>query len=125
MNRDWYKTLTWLGWLALPITALDYWRSWDQLPMRMAVHFDANWRPNGYTSREGALKLGLSIMVVTLVVSTIVGLAVHAMKPSAAWPMLVVSYVVLGFLCYGNYSIVRFNLNLPASHPPPMNVSVP
>ena len=46
----------------LPITALNYWRAWDQLPARMAVHFDANWQPNGYTSREGALMLGLGIM---------------------------------------------------------------
>ena len=46
-------------WLALPISAWEYWQVWDQLPTRMAVHFDANWQPNGYTSREGALELGL------------------------------------------------------------------
>ena len=53
-----YKPLVWLMWLALPITALNYWRNWDRLPMRMAVHFDANWQPNGYTSREGAADAG-------------------------------------------------------------------
>ena len=47
MNRDSYKTLTWLMWLALPTTGLNYWLAWDRLPYRMAVHFDANWQPNG------------------------------------------------------------------------------
>ena len=32
MNRDWYKPLVWLMWVALPATALNYWRAWDQLP---------------------------------------------------------------------------------------------
>lgn len=78
--------------------------------MRLAVHFDANWQPNGYTSREGALMLGLGIMAVMLLLFTVGGLVVHALKPAAAWPMLILFYVVLGFLCYGNYSIVKWNL---------------
>jgi len=116
MERYWYKTLVALMWLALPITALKYWRSWDQLPARMAVHFDANWRPNGYTSREGALMLGLGIMAFMLVVFTIGLLAAHALKPAAAWPLLVVFYVTLGFLWFGNNSIVEWNLNPPPAH---------
>src|SRR5579864_5840424 len=111
MKRDWYKTLTWLMWLALPTTGLNYWLAWDRLPYRMAVHFDANWQPNGYTSREGALKLGLGIMGFILIVSTIVALVAYALKPQASWPVLVISYVVLGFVTYGNYSILKFNLN--------------
>ncbi len=125
MNRNWYKPLVWLMWLALPATALNYWRAWEQLPMRMAVHFDANRQPNGYTSREGALELGLGIMAVMLILFTAGALAARAMKPGGAWPLLVVFYVVLGFVGYGNYSIVRFNLSLPAQHPPPVNMNVP
>ena len=116
MKRDWYKTLTLLMWLALPTTGLDYWLAWDRLPHRMAVHFDANFQPNGYTSREGALKLGLGIMGFILIVSTIVALVAQALKPSAAWPVLVISYVVLGFVTYGNYSILKFNLNSRPAH---------
>jgi uncharacterized membrane protein len=114
VNRDWYKPFIGLMWLALPVTALDYWQVWDQLPQRMAVHFDANWQPNGFTSREGALKLGLGIMVVMLVVFTIATLAVRAQKPGASWPLLILSYVVLSFVWYGNHSIVEFNRNPPA-----------
>ncbi len=114
MNR--YRALIGLMWVALLSSALTYWRDWDQLPARMAVHFDADWRPNGYTSREGALELGLGIMTFMLVLFTVAGLIAHAMKPSAAWPMLVVFYVVLGFSWYGNYSIVKFNLNAQPAH---------
>ncbi|MFZ0956838.1 MAG: DUF1648 domain-containing protein [Candidatus Sulfotelmatobacter sp.] len=116
MKRDWYKPALWLMWLALPITALRYWRAWDQLPMRMAVHFDANWQPNGYTSREGSLMLGLGIMVFMLIVFTIAGLIVRAQKPSASWPMLVVFYVGIGILWFANNSIVEWNLNSPPVH---------
>ena len=125
MNRDWYKPAVVLMWLALPGAAWNYWRVWDQLPARMAVHFDANWRPNGYTSLEGAVMLGLGIMAVILVLFTVAGLIAHLMKPTAFCPILVVSYVVLGFCWYGNYSIVKFNLNSLAAHPPPVNLTVP
>ena len=124
-NRSWYTIAIWLMWLALPITALNYYQAWDHLPARMAVHFDANWQPNGYTSREGALMLGLGIMAVMLVIFTVGGFVLRAAKSSPAWPMLAVFYVVLGFICYANYSIVRFNLNLLAPHPPPVNINVP
>jgi hypothetical protein len=115
MNRDWYKPLVALMWLALPINALNYWRAWDQLPARMAVHFDANWQPNGYTSREGSLMLGLGIMAVMLVLFTIAALSARSLKPSASWPVLLVSYLVLGFCWFGNHSIVNFNLNARSS----------
>jgi uncharacterized membrane protein len=116
MNRDWYKPAVWLMWLALPITALTYWRLWDRLPMRMAVHFDANWQPNGYTSREGSLMLGVGIMAVMLVLFTIAGLVVRALKPASSWSMLVVFYVALGLLWFVNNSIVERNLKPPTSH---------
>ena len=114
MNRDWYKWAVLLMWIALPTSAWNYWRVWDQLPPRMAVHFDANWRPNGFTSREGAFQMGLGIMLFMLVVFTVVTLIVLYMKPSAGLGALVVAYVALGFCWYGNYSIVEFNLKPPA-----------
>jgi Protein of unknown function (DUF1648) len=130
MNRDWYKTLVWLMWFALPLTALNYWYAWDSLPMRMAVHFDINWQPNGYTTREGSLTLGLGIVAFLLVAFTISALVVYTLKRSAAWPVLAISYVMLIFACYGNYSIVKFNLNpqparseLVGSHSPATNDS--
>jgi hypothetical protein len=115
-NRGWHKALIGMMWVALASTGLSYMDAWDQLPGRMAVHFDANWQPNGYTSREGALEMGLGIMAVLLVVFTVAGLIASAQKPSAFWPMLIVFYVVLGFVWYGNYSIIKFNLNAQPGH---------
>ena len=125
MSRSAYKPMLLLMWLALVTSAVNYWHVWNQLPTRMAVHFDANFEPNGYTSRQGAAELGLGIMAVLLLLFTIACLIAHDMKPMAAWPMLVVSYVVVGILWYGNYSILRFNLNRLAPHPPPVNITIP
>jgi|ERR1700733_9134297 len=111
MKKDWYTLATWLTWLALPITALNYWRVWDQLPMRMAVHFDANWQPNGWTSREGALYFGLAVLAFLLVLFTVASYAVRANKPSSAWPMMVVFYLVLTAVCVVNNWIAQRNLN--------------
>jgi hypothetical protein len=84
--------------------------------MRMAVHFDVNWQPNGYTSREGSLTLGLGIMTFMLLVFTIVGHIVIWQKPGAALPMLVVFYLSLGILWYVNHWIVVRNLNPQPVH---------
>lgn len=114
MDREWYKPpvfLILLMWLALPISWMEYHQNWDQLPARMAVHFDADWRPNGFTSKEGAVDLGLGIMAVMLAVFTIACFSTRALKPQAAWPALVISYVVLGVSWYGNHSIINFNLH--------------
>ncbi len=110
MARIGFKAGVLLMWLALPISAWEYRGVWEQLPVRMAVHFDANWRPNGYTSREGALELGLGIMVVMLVMFTLATLIIQALKPPAAWPALLVAYIVVVLCWYGNHSIVEFNL---------------
>ena len=115
MNRDWYKPAIWLMWLALPTTALNYWRTWDRLPMRIAVHFDAYWQPNGYTSREGSLMLAMGMMSFLLVLFTIAAHIVRAHKPGSAWVMLAFFYLSLGAVWLVNNWIVVRNLNpLPA-----------
>lgn len=116
MNRDWFKPLVALMWLMLVASAASYWKAWDQLPNRMAVHFDANWQPNGYTSGEGAVMLGLGIMAVMLLLFSLAALIARALKPSASWPILLISYVVLGVCWYGNQSILNFNLHSEPVH---------
>lgn len=103
-------------WLALPAAGWNYWRVWDELPARMAVHFDATWQPNGWTSPEGALELGLGIMVVMLLLFTVTTLIIEALKPNAAWAVLLLAYVSVGFCWYANYSIVKFNLQAQPAH---------
>ena len=114
MTREWYKPsvfLIWAMWLVLPLSWMEYRQNWDRLPARMAVHFDANWRPNGYTSKDSALELGLGIMAFMLAVFTVSSFAVRAEKPQAAWPALLIAYAALAFCWYGNHVIIQFNLN--------------
>jgi hypothetical protein len=121
MGREWYKPpvlLIWAMWLALPLSWLEYHQNWDQLPARMAVHFDVKRHPNGFTSKDGALYLGLGIMAVILLLFTVASFAIRALRPQAAWPALVIAYIVLGVVWYGNHSVVRFNLNPAVSNEP-------
>jgi hypothetical protein len=110
MNRSLHKPVIWLMWLALPLTALDYWQAWDQLPPRMAVHFDANWQPNGWTSREGSLMFALGVMAVLLVVFTVSAYAVSMQKPGSAWPVLIGFYLALGLFLFASNWVVKRNL---------------
>lgn len=110
MNRSAFKTAVWMAWTLLPITALNYWYCWDRLPAKMAVHFDANWQPNGFTTRQGSLWFSLGLISFMLVVCTAVSYLVLALKQRAAWPVLVTLYLALGFCLYGSNAIVEYNL---------------
>ncbi len=119
MNREWYKPpafLILLMWIALPLSWMEYHQNWEQLPARMAVHFDADWHPNGFTSKDGALDLGLGIMAVILLLFTVALFGIRALKPQAGWPALLIAYVVLGFSWYGNHKIIDFNLRSQPAH---------
>ncbi len=81
--------------------------------MRVAVHFDASWQPNGWTSREGARMLALGITVFLLAVFTIAGYAMRRPPVSALsrWTMVVVFYIVLSLVYFVNKWIVERNFN--------------
>jgi Protein of unknown function (DUF1648) len=113
MERKLFQAFVALAWLALPLTALKYWSAWDRLPMRMAVHFDVNWQPNGWTSREGARLLALGTTAFLLTIFTIASFAAVRMSASSLsrWSMLVVFYFVLGLVYYVNSWIVDRNLS--------------
>jgi Protein of unknown function (DUF1648) len=112
MNRKLYPLLVWLTWLALPLTALRFWLVWDQLPLRMATHFNANWQPNGWMSREVALEFALGVTAIMLVVFTIILLIIRRQKAAGAfvWAMLAFSYAMIGFIFVINGRIVSYNL---------------
>jgi hypothetical protein len=89
-----------IAWLALPLTAFNYWRAWDRLPARIAVHFDVNWQPNGWTSREGALTLALVTTGVLLATFTFATFVASRKRTSviSLWAMIIVFYVALGLV---------------------------
>ena len=59
MDSKLYRALTAILWLALPLTGLQYWSVWNQLPARMATHFGVSGQPNGWMPRETSLIFSL------------------------------------------------------------------
>jgi Protein of unknown function (DUF1648) len=112
MERKLFQIAVGLTWLALPLTALNYWRAWRRLPARVAVHFDINWQPNGWTSREGSLLLALGTTIFLILIFTIACYALSgaAISSLARWAIVAVFYVVLGFVYHVNSWIVDRNL---------------
>lgn len=100
-------------WLALPLTALQYWRVWDALPARLATHFDAHWNPNGWMTREVSLWFSLGLTVFLLATFTTVTLVAHWKKAPEpfSWVLLAFFYVVLGFVIAVNEVVLRYNLD--------------
>jgi hypothetical protein len=112
MERKLFQIAVGLTWLALPLTALNYWRAWDRLPARVAVHFDINWQPDGWTSREGSLLLALGTTIFLILIFTIACYALSgaAISSLARWAIVAVFYLVLGFVYHVNSWIVDRNL---------------
>jgi Domain of unknown function (DUF1648) len=113
MNRRIFQTLTWLMWLALPLLALRYWQVWDQLPLRMATHFDINGDANGWMTRDMSLWFALGVTVFLLAVSTAILLVIHSQKTSdaASWSLLAFFYFIVGFVFFGNEKVMGYNLH--------------
>jgi len=113
MNRRAFQFFTWLTWLALPLIALRYWQVWDQLPLRMATHFDINGQPNGWMTRDTALWFGLGITVFVLIIFTVVLLVANSARKAdpASWAVLVFFYFILGFTFFGNNLVLNYNLH--------------
>jgi hypothetical protein len=107
-----FQFFTWLMWLALPLIALRYWQVWDQLPLRMATHFDVNGQPNGWMTRATALWFGLGLTAFLLVIFTVVLLVAHSASKAdpASWAALAFFYSILAFTSYGNYLVLEYNL---------------
>jgi hypothetical protein len=109
MDSKLYRTLTAMLWLALPLTALQYWSVWDQLPARMATHFGASGQPNGWMKRETSLIFAMVVTVLVLVALT--WALTRVRKPDVlAWSLLAMLYVVMGVLFSINVAVLNYNL---------------
>jgi uncharacterized membrane protein YciS (DUF1049 family) len=109
MDNKSYRTMTALLWLALPLTAFQFWSVWNQLPARMASHFGAAGRPNGWMSRETLAIFFLVLL--TFLLATFTWVLTRVRKPDAlAWSLLTMFYVVMGVLVSVNSAVLKFNL---------------
>jgi len=113
MNRKPFAILTALMWIALPLTALRYAQVWNQLPARMATHFNALGQPNGWMPRATSLYFGLGVTAFVLTVFTSIAFVImksKTMPRQLAFAMLGFFYLVVGFVFYGNHSVLQHNL---------------
>jgi hypothetical protein len=109
MDSKPYRTMTALLWLALPLTAFQFWTVWNQLPARMASHFGAAGRPNGWMSREALVIF--SVVMLTFLLATFTWVLTRVRRPDAlAWSLLTMFYVVVGVLLSVNSSVLSYNL---------------
>ena len=113
MNRKVFQALTWLMWLAMPITAFRFWLAWDRLPLRMATHFNLNGQPNGWMPRETALYFALGVTALAVVVFTVISYVAHKTHAPdlLSWSLLGFFYLIIGFVYAGNSGVVQYNLD--------------
>jgi hypothetical protein len=114
MKRKLFAILIGLMWLALPLTALRYAQVWDQLPARMATHFAANGRANGWMPRATSLYFGLGLTLFVLIIFTIISIILLKQKTdpeTASFALLGFFYFMTGFALYVNNSIIEHNLS--------------
>lgn len=109
MDSRLYRALTAMLWLALPLTAFQYWSVWDQLPARMATHFGASGQPNGWMARDTSLIFAM--IVTALVLLSLTWALTRVRKPDVlAWSLLAMLYVVMGALFSINVAMLNNNL---------------
>lgn len=110
MTRRNWKMAIGLLWAALPFIALRYWQVWDRLPARLATHFDAAGRPNGWMTPQGSLISSLVFTLFLLGVATVVLRRVR-MPDAAAWATVGLFYVVIGSFLYFMNATLEHNLS--------------
>jgi len=104
-----YRTMTALLWLALPLTAFQFWTVRNQLPARVASHFGVAGQPNGWMSREALVIF--SLVLLTFLLATFTWALTRVRRPDAlAWSLLAMFYVVVGVLLSVNSSVLSYNL---------------
>lgn len=116
-SRRYLRLLTALMWLALPVMAVMYAMSWQQLPARLATHFDLANHPNGWMSRAGSLAFLLVMVIFVAGMATLILSRVKRPDP-AAWAVLLLFYVILGTLLWAGEAIIAYNV-----HGQPVNVA--
>jgi Protein of unknown function (DUF1648) len=113
MNRNLFRALTILLWAAPLAVALRYWRVWNQLPPRIATHFDAAGHANGWMTREESFHFSVGFVAVLVLVLFGVLLFVERKYPLAKllWGLLGFFQLETWVTVYMMNSMVAYNLN--------------
>jgi hypothetical protein len=115
-SRRYLRIFTGLIWVAVPAMAAMYAMSWQQLPARLATHFDLTNHPNGWMSRDVSLIFSLVMGMFIAGSATLILSRVKRPDP-AAWALLVLFYVIMGTLLWAEEAVIAYNV-----HGEPVNV---
>src|SRR5256886_855224 len=115
--RRYLRVFTGLIWFAVPTMVGLYAMSWQQLPARLATHFDLANHPNGWMSRGASLAFLLVMEIFVASLATVILSRVKKPDP-AAWALLVLFYVIVGTLLWAGEAIIAYNV-----HREPVNVA--
>lgn len=112
MTRSWYKTLIALLWVAPVALGIRYRQIWDRLPIRMASHFDAAGRANGWMTRDAALYFDLAFLVFLAAIFSVVLYLVQGKYELAkiSWALLVFLHLEIWTFVYLLNSTLDYNL---------------
>ncbi|MFZ0198005.1 MAG: DUF1648 domain-containing protein [Candidatus Sulfotelmatobacter sp.] len=113
MTRSLYKILGAVLWLAPVAVCIRYWQLWDRLPMRVATHFNAAGRANGWMTREMSLYYSAGFLALLAGVFFVV-LTLIARKYALgklAWALLAFFHAEIWTFAYMLNSMLEFNLS--------------
>jgi Protein of unknown function (DUF1648) len=115
MTRGLYKTLAALLWLAPLVICIRYWQLWDQLPMRMATHFNAAGHANGWMTREVSLyrSAGFLALMAGIFFTVLFVLAAKYPPTKLSWTLLAFFFAETSAFLYLQNSLLEFNLGSP------------
>jgi hypothetical protein len=127
MNRNLFRAITVLLWAAPVAVAARYWQVWEQLPGRMATHFDAAGRTNGWMSREESFQFSVGFVAVLVLVFFGILLLVDKKYPLAklSWALLGFFHLETWVTVYLMNSMVGYNLNGTPLNAVPVLVATP
>ena len=126
MNRTLYRAFALLLWLALPVVALEYWQVWDQLPARMATHFNFANQPTGWMTPGESLRFILVMIGLMLAVfSVLAWIASRKSVNAVSWALLGLFYVSTATLVAVNQAMLSFNVDGTPMNLGPWLVAVP
>lgn len=110
--RTWFKILASLLWLAPVANSLRYWQTWNRLPLRMATHFDAAGRANGWMTPQVSLYYSAGSLAFAAAVFFGVLFFVQAKYPLArlSWALLAFFHAEIWALVYVLNSMIAFSL---------------
>jgi hypothetical protein len=114
-SRTLFGMLAALQWLALPIMVLLFGSVWQQLPSRVATHFDLAGQPNGWMTREEAVAVLLGVGTAVLVTATWMLSRVTEID-ATAWGLIALCYIIQSALIWAGQSIIDYNLHRNPVH---------